>query len=52
MGSMISKVSPSGAEAAGGGAEGVALDITPELREQIKVLPWVFALFRSIRLTQ
>lgn len=49
---MISKVSPSGAEAAGGGAEGVALDITPELREQIKVLPWVFALFRSIRLTQ
>ena len=39
MGSMVSKVSPSGAEAAGGSAEGVALDITPELREQIKVLP-------------
>jgi serine/threonine-protein phosphatase 2B regulatory subunit len=52
MGSMISKVSPSGAEAAGGSAEGVALDVTPELREQIKVLSRALALFRLIRLTQ
>jgi hypothetical protein len=38
MGSVLStRVSPSGADGAAGSSEGMALDITPELREQIKV---------------
>jgi hypothetical protein len=37
MGSVFSKVSPSGADGGAGGTEGITLDVTPELREQIKV---------------
>jgi hypothetical protein len=37
MGSAFSKVSPSGADGAIGNTEGITLDVTPELREQIKV---------------
>ena len=37
MGSVLSKVSPSAADGAGGSTEGITLDLTPELREEIKV---------------
>jgi hypothetical protein len=37
MGSMLSRVSPSGADGGGGSTEGITLDLTPELREEIKV---------------
>ena len=39
MGSAFSKISPSGAaDGAINSVDGVTLDVTPELREQIKVL--------------
>jgi hypothetical protein len=37
MGSVLSKVSPSAADGAGS-HEAITLDVTPELREQIKVI--------------
>jgi hypothetical protein len=42
MGSVFSKVSPSGADGAAGSSDGITLDVTPELREQIKVRFKVF----------
>jgi hypothetical protein len=52
MGSVFSKVSPAGPDSAAGSSEAVALDVTPELREQIKVqqqpLICVCALYNSL----